>query len=197
MDKHKLILPISILLGCIILGGFYYASEASKRRAIEKQRAIQLAENKIMEEGKKCKFNLADIKESRYQEDKEAYSGKCSSGSSVGGYQSIFSNLYCDNGVRNYPARHYTYWEVDGMLKNKSNKNQYLKSIILKIYTDDEKKILLSEGYLDVRENLTPNQSYPFQIRTNINRDDEIGKYFNKDDKVKIDVYPYFASCNY
>ena len=26
MDKNKLILPISILLGCIILGGFYYKS---------------------------------------------------------------------------------------------------------------------------------------------------------------------------
>ena len=27
MNKHKLILPISIILGCIILGGFYYFAE--------------------------------------------------------------------------------------------------------------------------------------------------------------------------
>ena len=31
MDKNKLILPISILLGCIILGGFYYASQINKQ----------------------------------------------------------------------------------------------------------------------------------------------------------------------
>lgn len=37
MDKHKLVLPISILFGCIILGGFYYASEANKQKSIERQ----------------------------------------------------------------------------------------------------------------------------------------------------------------
>ena len=42
MDKSKLILPITILLGCIILGGFYYASQLSKQRSIEKQQQIDL-----------------------------------------------------------------------------------------------------------------------------------------------------------
>lgn len=42
MDKNKLILPISILLGCIILGGFYYASQLSKQQSIEKQQQIDL-----------------------------------------------------------------------------------------------------------------------------------------------------------
>lgn len=31
MDKNKLILPITILLGCIVLGGFYYAYTNSKK----------------------------------------------------------------------------------------------------------------------------------------------------------------------
>lgn len=35
MNKQKLILPISILLGCIILGGFYYASQINKQKMIE------------------------------------------------------------------------------------------------------------------------------------------------------------------
>lgn len=42
MDKSKLILPISILLGCIILGGFYYASQINKQKSIEKQQQIEL-----------------------------------------------------------------------------------------------------------------------------------------------------------
>ena len=41
MDKSKLILPISILLGCIILGGFYYVSETNKQKLIEKPQLLQ------------------------------------------------------------------------------------------------------------------------------------------------------------
>lgn len=37
MDKTKLILPICILLGCIILGGFVYASQLNKQQSIERQ----------------------------------------------------------------------------------------------------------------------------------------------------------------
>lgn len=44
MDKHKLILPISILLECIILGGFIYASQASKQRSIERQQKTSIDE---------------------------------------------------------------------------------------------------------------------------------------------------------
>lgn len=42
MDKHKLILPISILLGCIILGGFFYASQINKQKSIERQQQAEL-----------------------------------------------------------------------------------------------------------------------------------------------------------
>jgi|SRR3989344_1508578 len=42
MDKNKLVLPISILLGCIVLGGFFYASQISKQNSIEKQQRIDL-----------------------------------------------------------------------------------------------------------------------------------------------------------
>ena len=35
MEKSKLVLPITILLACIILGGFYYASEVNKQQSIE------------------------------------------------------------------------------------------------------------------------------------------------------------------
>lgn len=42
MDKNKLILPISILLGCIILGSFIYVSQVSKQQSIEKLQHIEL-----------------------------------------------------------------------------------------------------------------------------------------------------------
>ena len=46
MDKNKLILSVSILLGCIALGGFYYASEANKQKSIEKQQQTELQAKK-------------------------------------------------------------------------------------------------------------------------------------------------------
>ena len=40
--KQRLILPISILFGCIVLGGFIYASQISKQKSIEKQQQIDI-----------------------------------------------------------------------------------------------------------------------------------------------------------
>ncbi|MCU0680140.1 MAG: hypothetical protein MUF50_02430 [Planctomycetes bacterium] len=42
MNKQRLILPISILLGCVILGGFIYASQTNKQQSIEKQQRLDL-----------------------------------------------------------------------------------------------------------------------------------------------------------
>lgn len=42
MDKNKLVLAVSILLGCIILGGLIYATQVIKQRSIEKQQLIEL-----------------------------------------------------------------------------------------------------------------------------------------------------------
>lgn len=51
MDKSsKLILPITILIASIILGGFYYASQANKQESIERQQALKLQEERRVEE---------------------------------------------------------------------------------------------------------------------------------------------------
>ena len=42
--KQRLILPISILFGCIVLGGFIYASQISKQNSIERQQEFKLQE---------------------------------------------------------------------------------------------------------------------------------------------------------
>lgn len=161
--------------------------------------------DKIKKENLECKFNISNIVENRYQEDKEEGYIFCTPPKKLESYQGIDFiqmaqrlGLGCPtNGKIFEPARHYTYWEIDGMIKNNSKNNQYLKSVVLKIYTNDERKILLAEDYLDIKELLTPSQSYPFQVRTEINRDSQMGKYFHKNDKVKIDMYPYFGSCSY
>ena len=56
MDKSKLILPISILLGCIILGGFYYASEVNKQQQLESRK--EQSENQKVEITRKTELEL-------------------------------------------------------------------------------------------------------------------------------------------
>jgi|GEM_PF-2627049 len=65
MNKEKLILPITILLASLIVGGFYYASEINKQQSIERQQQIKIEyeqqkqsekefkERQILEEAKK------------------------------------------------------------------------------------------------------------------------------------------------
>lgn len=43
---NTLSIPTTILIGCIILGGFYYFSQISKQNSIEKQQQVELAEKK-------------------------------------------------------------------------------------------------------------------------------------------------------
>ena len=50
MDKNKLILPITILLAAIIIGGFVYASQIIKQQSIEKQQQIKIEEDKKIRE---------------------------------------------------------------------------------------------------------------------------------------------------
>lgn len=52
MLKHKLILPVGILLGCIILGWFFYAVQINKRKAIVKQQEV--IDKCYAHEDKKC-----------------------------------------------------------------------------------------------------------------------------------------------
>lgn len=51
MDKiteklNKLSLPATILIASVILGGFYYASQASKQTSIEKQQQVEIQTKK-------------------------------------------------------------------------------------------------------------------------------------------------------
>ncbi len=52
MEKSKLILPITILVASIILGGFFYASQINKQHSIERQQQIKLEEERKIQEAK-------------------------------------------------------------------------------------------------------------------------------------------------
>jgi len=61
IDKNKLVLPICILLGCIIIGGFIYASQVSKQKSIEKQQQIDLQAKMQADQAKAEKDNADAI----------------------------------------------------------------------------------------------------------------------------------------
>lgn len=50
MDKNKLVLPISILIASIILGGFFYATQINKQKSIERQQILKQMEDRRIEE---------------------------------------------------------------------------------------------------------------------------------------------------
>ncbi len=47
MDKiNKIILPATIILASLILGGFYYAVEVNKQQSVERQQELKLQEDR-------------------------------------------------------------------------------------------------------------------------------------------------------
>ncbi|SRR3989339_56661 len=59
MEKQKLILPISIVLGCAILGGFIYATQINKQESIERQQEYKLQDDRNQQ---KIKNELEELK---------------------------------------------------------------------------------------------------------------------------------------
>lgn len=70
MKNIKLTLPATILLGCIILGGFFYASQISKQKSIERQQQYERKKDCYdLETSERKKFNNVDG--SYYNEEKD------------------------------------------------------------------------------------------------------------------------------
>lgn len=60
MDKSKLILPISIVIAAIVIGGFFYAVQANKQESIERQQQLELEQKQREAEAK------ADLEKKEY-----------------------------------------------------------------------------------------------------------------------------------
>jgi hypothetical protein len=70
MNKHHLILPTSILIGCVILGGAYYAVQLNKQVSIERQQQVDLQQK---QEELKAK---TDADQAKAEQDKRDYIAK-------------------------------------------------------------------------------------------------------------------------
>jgi hypothetical protein len=71
MNKlNKLSLQSTIIVGCLILGGFYYASQTSKQKSIEKQEQIKqdLASTKqeLTDKQNECEALSSGVKKKWY-----------------------------------------------------------------------------------------------------------------------------------
>lgn len=53
MDKiNKLLLPVTIIIASLILGGFFYVSQVNKQKSIERQQEVKLQNDRRTEEAK-------------------------------------------------------------------------------------------------------------------------------------------------
>jgi hypothetical protein len=65
MTKKDYILPVSIVLGCFILGLFFYLSQVEKQESIERQQELKSQQDKekeLFENNLKCNNVLTDLK---------------------------------------------------------------------------------------------------------------------------------------
>lgn len=94
MDKNKLVLPITILLGCMILGGFIYASQLSKQQSIEKQQQIEIEheKQKQLEEQLKTEREVLEKCGNIAQQNYKAFQEECNRTHNANGY-SHFSEM--------------------------------------------------------------------------------------------------------
>jgi hypothetical protein len=59
--KDNIIFPVTIILACVILGGFFYTSQVSKQKSIEKQLLVkQEEERRVGELRKECSSSALD-----------------------------------------------------------------------------------------------------------------------------------------
>lgn len=66
IEINKLTLPTTILIASIVLGTFYYVSQVSKQKSIEKQQGTKLQDDKraeVFSNNLKCQTLLKDLKQ--------------------------------------------------------------------------------------------------------------------------------------
>lgn len=146
---------------------------------------------------KNCNFEISDININRYDfngpnaEDIRSINWCNKIRTSNTGY----IPLSCDEREEHGKNRKDTYYEVEGIIKNNSNKQEYLSSIVSKMYTKDYEKVLLGTDFKDIQRPVASGESVPFKISVYINRNDElIKKYFNESN-IDFDTYPWFSTC--
>lgn len=207
IKENWLRITILIILVIILLLGSYYIYQKNRSDVFYKDlkckdKSLTLhynpESNKCEEEKKSelsnCSFELYDLKINRYhfegpdENEIKRLEENCREGG-------MFKSLSCKyiEGEKKSNRRD-TYFEIEGLIKVDSQ--EYLISIVSKIYTKGNKKILLGTGYQNIKRKVIAGESIPFKISVYINRNNQlINQNFNKDEEVDIDTYPWFLTC--
>lgn len=91
-------------------------------------------------------------------------------------------------------SRYAASWDFEGLLRNKSQKKQYLKAMVTKLY--NEEGILIGDGYTGVGQNLDGNTAVPFNIRVYADRNNTAQwHYYEESLSFNPDIYPWFTTC--
>lgn len=101
-----------------------------------------------------------------------------------------FSGFYGDNS----DGRATAYIVQEGLIRNNSNRKEFLKEMIMKAYTKEG--VFLGEAYDEINKDIDPGKSITFKLKINVDRyDNVLRKYFDEAKEFKIDIYPWFTSC--
>lgn len=135
MNKlNKLSISLVILVGCIILGGFYYANEISKRRFIENQKETELrmTDSKITKILESKAADKSVYTEARYNADLVLVDYKLDVQNGENARNILMNTAYnspdqmCPSIIAEKTTRKHLYYVVlDNILKLKSKYNQY------------------------------------------------------------------------
>lgn len=85
-------------------------------------------------------------------------------------------------------------WDFEGLIRNKSQKQQHLKAVIAKLY--NESSVLIGDGYTGVEQDLDSNTAVPFKVRVYASRNNtEQWHYYQESSDFQPDIYPWFTTC--
>ena len=176
--KGFFVLAITIFLLCVVYGFIWY---------------VQYKNQTV------CNFSFKGLHKKIYHEDggDQGEYDECLKNQKQINDQKSGWNLFSFSICHRYEPYSATYWEIEGLLSNDSKTSQKLDSVIAKIYTSED-KILLTEGAKGLNMALEGGQSVPFNFKVEFDRLNlPLKNFYNPDDEVVMDIYPYFDTCNY
>jgi len=142
-----------------------------------------------------CDFSVDYIKKERHHVDGldleliKNLEKKCQSS------EDLLSNFACLNLEQEKDREyHKTYFNLEGILK--TNGDEHLQLIGVKLYTMDAKQILLGQGVMKFNKDVKLGEETSFSITVLIDRNDEnIARFFQKEDEVLISTSPVYSTC--
>ncbi|MEZ6255931.1 MAG: hypothetical protein R3B92_04145 [Patescibacteria group bacterium] len=179
-----------VVLGLGIFSG-YLLNQSNKNTS----KAIKPEFSNI---GKTCNFEISEINQYKKGGDAEGlekleyeYENNQDDGNAF--------NKYFLNSLEReiWEYKNYRWFYYDGLIRNNSDKEQYLININAKIRTDNN--IFIDEGWSErMNRWLAPGEAIPFKVTIKVDSEDLVNKYVdNEEYELKTNFYPWFDTCTY